>query len=135
MSHPYSSLPFSRPEGFPQPGRIRLLDGLFLLPGHQDFEQRERDERSRESEWIQPSAQAEPQFRLTVKSEGPEGSLGAKPGNFCREGAAIQSRHRQARNANVVRFRSRLPFSNGFLYAPRLASGLTNKVCQHEKES
>ena len=71
------------------------------------------------------------QFRLTVKPKGPEGPLGAKPGNFCREGAAIQSRHRQARNANVVQFRFRLPYNDGFFYAPGLASGLTNKV-KHE---
>lgn len=127
--------PFLNRKGFPQPGRIRPFEGHSLLPEHQDFEQREREERARESEWIPPSVQAEPQIRLTVKPESPEGPIGAKPGNFCREGAAIQSRHRQARNANVVRFRSRLPFNNGLLHAPRLASGQTNKVCQHEKES
>ena len=71
--------PLLKRKGFPQPGRIRLLDELFLLPGHQDFEQREREDRARESEWIPSSAQAEPLIRLSVKPNGPEGPWGQSP--------------------------------------------------------
>jgi len=55
------------------------LYGLFLLPGIKVFEQREREERARKSEWIPPSKQAEPQIRLSVKPNGPEGPWGQSP--------------------------------------------------------
>lgn len=76
------SFPFLNRKGFPQPGRIRPLDGHFLPPGHQVFEQRESEERARESEWIPPSVQAEPQIRLTVKPISPEAPWGQNPATF-----------------------------------------------------
>ena len=71
--------PFLKRKGFPQPGQILPLEGLFLLPEHQFLEQREREEWARESEWIPPSDQAELQIRLPIKPSGPEGPWGQIP--------------------------------------------------------
>ena len=71
--------PFLNRIGFPQPGQILPLEGLFLLLEHKVFERREREDRARASEKIPSSAQAEPQIRLSVKPNGPEGPWGQSP--------------------------------------------------------
>ena len=101
--------PFLNRKGFPQPGRIPLLEGHSLLPDHQDFEQREREDRARESEWIPPSDQAEPQIWLSVKPNGPKGPWGQSPAVYA---------------GKVPRFnrdtdKREMPMSYGFAHACR----------------
>ena len=133
MLRPDPYLPFpsiDQKADFPTRGESVPVLKTILLLEHQAFERRESEDRMRESVWIPPSAPVGHGPGCTVNQLVLDARFCPSPAATAGKVPLLNSDTAIARNANVVRFRFRLPSPNGFLHAPRLASGLTNKVCQ-----
>ena len=126
---PVHTLPFPsfRRRGFPQPGRILHSPEVpvpksccWRISDLNEGKERKKKRDSGRNRHL-PKAATNPAVRLSMIS--PESPFRDAPAAFAGEVPRSNRDTAIARNANVVRFRSRLPFSNGFLLCSQARIG------------